>query len=116
FVQQQFAFALGLVIAAVTALVRADMNVDEERLSPTKTDVSLAQVGAAVAQRLDLGARELDARLDRLQDEVVVERGAVGGNRRLLVALLLLPHQRRPRSQAAALIRRPPGGWTSSAT
>src|SRR5439155_23016039 len=99
-----------------TAHERAEMTLDEEGPSPTKTDVCLAQVGAAVAQRLDLGARELDARLDRLQDEVVVEGDAVGGNRRVLVALLLLPHQRRPRSQAAALIRRPPGGWTSSAT
>src|SRR5205807_6561582 len=58
---------------------------------------------------------ELDARLNRLQDEVVVEGDAVGRNRRVLLGLLL-PHQRRPRTKAAAGIGRPLGGWTSSTT
>src|SRR2546428_3400193 len=39
-VQQQLPFALGLVIAAVTALVGTDMHVDEERLSPTKPNIA----------------------------------------------------------------------------
>src|SRR5439155_22335643 len=99
----------------VTGLIVDDVNVDKNCLSPTDANVSIPEVSAALAQRLELGTRELEASLDRLQDEVVVEGDTVGGNRRVLVALLL-PHQRRPRSQAAALIRRPPGGWTSSAT
>ena len=90
-VQQQLALPLGFVIAAVATLVRADMDVDEEGLSPTEPDVALAQVGPAVAQRLDLGADQLDARLKRLQNEVVVEGDPIGCNRRVLVSLLL-PH------------------------
>src|SRR5207245_10114996 len=46
-VQQKLAFALGLVIVAMTPLIRADVNVDEEGFSPTEAHISLAQVAPA---------------------------------------------------------------------
>src|SRR5207302_3043681 len=90
-VQQQLALPLRLVIRAMPSFIRTDMDVDEERLSPTEANVAFAQVGAAVTQRLDLGPLQLDAGLDRFEDEVVVIGGAVAGDRRVDFALLL-PH------------------------
>src|SRR5438552_2723606 len=115
FVQQQFPFTLCLVIATVTPLIGTDVDVDQEGFALTEAHIALAQVGAALAQRLDLGADQLNAGLDRLQDEIVMEGDAVGRDRGVFVGLLL-SHQRRPRAQAAALMTRPPGGCTSSTT
>src|SRR5438105_6668966 len=114
-VQEQLSLAFRLVIGAVAPFVGADVDVDQERLAPTEADVSLAEVGAALSQRFDFGAAELEAGFNSLQDEVVMEGRPVAGDGGIGIALLL-PHYRRPRSHAAALIGRPPAGWTSVTT
>src|SRR5438445_10322647 len=114
--QEKLPLAPRIVIVDVALLIGADVDIHQPCLSPVDPDESLAQVRAPVAQRLDLGASQLHARLDGLDHEVVVVGGAIGGADVLALPGLALGAHRRPRSQASAAIGRLPGGWTSSMT
>src|SRR5690606_26737347 len=63
-VQQQLALAARSVVGPRPLGVLGDVDVLRPRLATLDVDVALRDVGAALAQRLHLGAGEDDARLD----------------------------------------------------
>ena len=69
--QQQLAVAQGLVVVAVAAGPRGDVHADQPGLASLDAGVGVLQVEVAVAHRLDLGAGQVDARLERVLDGVV---------------------------------------------
>src|ERR1700684_1891809 len=74
---QEFPRASFLVAELAGGSVGADMNALEKRLAILDARVTVAQICAMRAQRLDLGAGEREAGLERLLDEEVVPRLAV---------------------------------------
>src|SRR5471032_3412444 len=79
-VQQQLARPLGLVVVAVARRIKRNVGVDQPRLAALLGDIRLGDRAAAAAQRLHLCARQLQARLEGLFDEVVEPRFAVLGH------------------------------------
>src|SRR5487761_1249712 len=71
-VEEQAAAALWIVVLAISLRVLGDVDAEHPRLAVLDADIALAQLGTAVPERLDLGAGELDARLERLEDRVLV--------------------------------------------
>src|SRR4029077_16952903 len=76
-VSEQLAVARGLVIRAIPLRVGLDRAAHEPQLPPALLRERLAQRDLAGAQRLDLGARERDARLEALENVKLVPRLAV---------------------------------------
>src|SRR5262249_46835184 len=72
------------------AFVRADVAADEERLAAAHAHVRVGEIRLALANRLHLGAQQLDAGLDGLFDVVFEARGAIGDGRRVSLAVLRL--------------------------
>ena len=64
----------------VSLLVGRDVRADQEQLAAAGDGVGLADVAAAVAQRLDLGSGQREAGLDPFEDMKVVPRLAVLGD------------------------------------
>src|SRR5215210_7361464 len=86
-VQEELARAGRVVVRAVALVVHGDLRADEPRLAVADLCERLGERRAPVAQRLHLGARERDAGLDAVEEDVVVARTAVVDDQ--LVALLL---------------------------
>ncbi len=74
---QEFSRARFLVAELAGGSVGADVNAFEERLAVLDARVTVAQICAMRPQRLDLGAGEREAGLERLLDKEVVPRLAV---------------------------------------
>ena len=79
-VEQELAVALGTVVELVALRVLGDRRADEPRLAVADLGVRLGELRAALAERLDLGPRQLQARLDPVEQVVVVPRAAVLGD------------------------------------
>jgi len=82
-VQEETAAALGLVVLPVAHLVLADVDLDQPGLTVLDPNVALAEVGETGAERLDLGAGQLDAGLEELQEVVLMAGLAVAGEDRI---------------------------------
>src|SRR6185295_9584110 len=76
-VQQQLAAAQRLVVGVAAVAVGADVDVVEEHLAVLDPRVAVAQVDAAFADRLHLGAEQHQPRLEGLEQVIVVEGLAV---------------------------------------
>ncbi len=74
---QEFSRAGFLVAELAGGSVGADVHALEKRLAVLDARVAVAQICAMRAQRLDLGAGEREAGLERLLDKEVVARLAV---------------------------------------
>src|SRR5207249_845843 len=74
--------------------------------------VPVAQLGPPRSQRLDLGAGQLDACLEGLEDRELVAGATIAGQH--AVARGSAGRHRLPRRKAAAVIAREPGGSTRS--
>src|SRR5262249_25598627 len=72
--QQQLAAPRRLVVGVAAVCVLRDVDVVDEDLPALDTRVAVAQVDAALADRLHLRALQDNAGLERLEDVVVVER------------------------------------------
>jgi len=79
-VQQEFAGAVGVHIVDVALFIGADMQADDEGFLIVDRAVAVLEVDASGPQRLYLGALELDAGLEGLLDEIIVECLAVGSD------------------------------------
>src|SRR5207342_3331404 len=91
-VEQELAVAQRLVVLDVSLPVGGDVRADQENLAVAQLRKGLADVAASVAQRLDLGPLERDARLHPFEDVEVVPRLTVLGDE-----LSSLRHRRNPR-------------------
>src|SRR6185295_3709098 len=76
-VQQQLAAAQRLVVGVAAVAVGADVDDVEEHLAVLDPRVAVAQVDAAFADRLHLGAEQHQPRLEGLEQVIVVEGLAV---------------------------------------
>src|SRR5215207_7074963 len=79
-VQEQLPLPGGLVVGIPAVTVRADVHVVDEHLAVFEACEAVAQVHAAFADRLYLGALEHDTRLECFEDVVVVQRLPVLGH------------------------------------
>src|SRR5262245_3045752 len=79
-VEEQLPVALGPVVELVPLRVLGDRRADEPRLAVADLAVGLSELRAAGAERLHLRAGQLDARLDPLEQVVVVPRAPVLGD------------------------------------
>jgi hypothetical protein len=89
-VQQQLAPPCRVVVRVATMAVRVDVDVVQPDFAAFHAREAVAEVHGAFADGLHLGADEHDARLERLEDVVVVKRLPVLGDvllRRLALAL-----------------------------
>src|SRR5215216_3916824 len=75
--EEELAVAVRVVGAERRLLVRRDVEPDEPALAVAHRRIRLGEVGLARAQRLDLCAREHEARLDLLEQVVLVPRAAI---------------------------------------
>src|SRR5712692_200622 len=82
-VQQQLAAAQRLVLGVAAMAVRADVHVVDEHFAVLDAGEAVAQVHAALADRLHLGPEQNQPGLERLEEMVVVRRLAVLGDVRL---------------------------------
>src|SRR5581483_1196737 len=73
-VEEQPPRAVGDVLGVAGVRVGRDRHAEEARLAVVDARVGLVERDLAVAERLHLAPREDEARLDLLDDEVVVER------------------------------------------
>jgi hypothetical protein len=73
--------------------VRADVDVVQEHLALLHARVAVAEVDAALADGLDLGAEQCDASLVGVEDVVVVKRLAILGDVGLREFSLTLRHR-----------------------
>src|SRR4051812_15476201 len=87
-VQQQLALAARGVIGPTALVILRDVSVVQPRLAPVDLDEAVGQRGAALAQRLDLGAHEDQPGLEGVDDRVVVPGLLVLGDDLALAALL----------------------------
>src|SRR5690606_30671096 len=78
-VEQQLARPLRLVVEAVAVAELGDVGVDQPSLAAAHFGVALGDRALARSQTLHLGARERDARLERLLDEILEPRAPVLG-------------------------------------
>ena len=76
-VEQQFAFALGVVVKLVALCIFADVRVVQIRFSVLNTRVAIFQIGAAFAQGFDFCAPQLQAGFIGAEDVVVAPRFSV---------------------------------------
>src|SRR5690348_13049336 len=98
-VQEQLAIPIGLVLREKrAALVRRDADVHEPCFAAAQTHETVAKAAAVRAQALHLRARERDARLESVDEGVLVKRPPIRRDRLDAV----LSHRRR------ALRRAPP--------
>ena len=81
--QQQLPAAQRLVFGIPAMAVRADVHVVDEHLAVFDAGKAVAEVDAALADRLHLGAEQHDTGLERLEEVIVVPRLAVLGDVRL---------------------------------
>src|SRR2546430_550634 len=81
FVQQQLAGARGRGVVVAAGLIGRDGQTFEPPLATAHMGVGLRQARLAVAQRLDLRAREHQTGLPRVQEMVVVSRPRVACDR-----------------------------------
>src|SRR5690606_22691691 len=90
-VQQELALAARAVIRPRTLRVLGDVHVVQPGLTAGDLDPSLDEGGPAHAQRLDLGAGEREACLERVVDVVVVPGAPVAGDHLAGVGVRLGP-------------------------
>ena len=83
FLEEQLAGPPRVVAELVGLGVGADVHVVEENLAAADAGEGVVEVALALAEGLDLGALEHQARLDRVDDEEVVPGLLVAGARRL---------------------------------
>ena len=130
-VQKQAALAVRVDVPHAPVGVRMDVDAVQPALPAADEAERVGDLARALAQALDLGARELDARLEGLVNEVLVARGAVAGDG-LLLGLRLLgglgglghvsclplprPRRRRRRPTRRRTPRPRPPGWRAEAT
>src|SRR5207253_1841741 len=86
-VQQELLRPVGIVVGAVPLAVLVDVGADEPGLTVAHLGVRLPQARTAVAERLHLGPLELQARLEPVEQLIVVPRPPVVHDR--LLALVL---------------------------
>ena len=92
-VQQEFPLARFSMFGIAAVTVWTDMHVDHPDLSAFGARVAVAQIDASFADRLDLRAKQRDARLVGFENVVVVACLAIVGNDPVrLLALVLLRH------------------------
>ena len=87
--------ALGIVVVARRRPVGRDVDADQPHLAVAHRRVGVLELGLALAQRLDLGARQHHPRLEALEQVVAIRRLAVGGDvtrRRLALRPLAIAH------------------------
>src|SRR4051794_28204130 len=99
-VGEQLARPLGLVVVLRGRLVGRDVDVLEPQLALLHVDVAVLDLGAALAQRLDLGALQDDAALELVEQLEAVRRLAVRRDVGGVDLALALGHLRRPRAGA----------------
>src|SRR5829696_8945334 len=75
--EQQLTNPERFMVPDVALIVRRDMHIVQQNLAVLYTCVALAQVSLAGSDRLDLGAGQRDAGLNRAQDLVFVVSPAV---------------------------------------
>src|SRR4051812_20412888 len=80
-VEQQLAIPVGLVIRDVSLRVLVDVGADQPDLAVAQVRVRLGERDPAVAEGLDLGAGQLQARFEAVQQVVVMPRTAILGDR-----------------------------------
>ena len=68
-VQQQTTAAIRVTIPHATMAIRVDMQSDEPALAATNQRKSVSDLAGALANRLDLGATQLNTALKRLIDK-----------------------------------------------
>ena len=90
--EKELAVAAFGVVLQVAVAVGADAGAHQEHLAAPELHERVAKIQAALADRLDLGAHEAQARLGPLEDLVVEEGLAIRGDDPL--ALVLLSHSR----------------------
>ena len=95
-VQQEPALPVGVHVPHAAVGVGVDVHAMQPHLSPANEAEGVRDLGRALAQALDLGAGELDARLKGLVHKVLVSRRAVARDG-LLLALSWLGHRPHPR-------------------
>src|SRR5436305_9559416 len=76
-VEEQLPVALGFVVGDVSLCVLVDMGADQPDLAVAEVCVSLTERDASVAQRLHLGSCQLHARLEAVEQVVVVPCAAI---------------------------------------
>ena len=76
---EQLALAPRLVVLAVAVRVGRDVCANQPHFAVADQGKAILQVGVAGADRLDLRAREHDASLDRVFDDIVMAGLAVAG-------------------------------------
>ena len=89
-VQEQLALAVGVTVEDAAVGEGQDVHAMEPRLAAPDEHESIGDLAVALAQAAHLGAREHQACLERLVDEVLVRRGAVLCDFLRLAALALL--------------------------
>src|SRR5690606_34254504 len=89
--EEEFARARRLVVPPIAVRVRAHVHVVQEDLAVLDAGEAILEVEPSLADRLDLGAREDDARLKGLLNVVVVTGFPIGGNHFLLAHASLPP-------------------------
>jgi hypothetical protein len=78
--EEQLANPLGLVVVAIGLFERRDMGADQPRLVAFDARVGIGQVDLAGADRLDLGAGQDEAGLERLLDRELIPRPPIQGD------------------------------------
>ncbi len=78
--EQELARSLGNVVHPVGLQVLGDVAAEQPDLVAVDLGIGIFEVRLAVAQALDLGAGQDEARLDLLQQLVIVPRAAVAGD------------------------------------
>src|SRR5690348_12499639 len=86
--QQQLPQPLRLMVQSVAVAIFGNVAVDQPHLLALDLGIALGDRSLALAKRFDLGAGELDARLEPLLDEVVEASAPVFGDDLLLVERL----------------------------
>ena len=79
--QEELPVALGLVVLDPGLVVGVDVRADEPGLTLADVRVGLLEADLALPERLDLAPGQHDARLEALEEVVVVPRLAVLGDR-----------------------------------
>src|SRR6266516_6911681 len=79
-VKEQLAGPLGIVIGGARRSVGRDVGVAQPHLAALDYGVGVAELRLALAQRLDLGAEQLDPALEPVEQLELLSGAAVGGD------------------------------------
>ncbi len=116
-VQQELSFAQGFVVVVAGVGVGRDVAVEQKEFAAADLAVRIPEVGAPLAERLDLATSEDEARLEAIFDEIVSERLAVTCHDLmiwigvLVSALWLLAHDDLMLAGSSALVTCAFGVW-----